>query len=162
MKKYFQFTETINGLNYFLRGLFTIVLIIPAIIIFLALVGKGVMGSGIDVTDPSAASAIENDPGLALEILMGTFSTVNIIILFIAFLPALWFSLATIYKRLSALQVRFFPGRVKEAFAFVILVELLGIYFMGDSTIIWITGLTGFAIDLFIVFANSNIEDHKG
>ena len=162
MKKYFQFTETISGLNYFLRLLFFIVLLIPVMILFFFLVAQEVMASGIDFMDPSAASEIENDPALALELLTGTFTTGNIIILILVLLPALWFIWAAIYKRLNALQVRFFPGRVKEVFAFYIIIDFLGLYFNENATIYWIIAIIGLALDLFMLFGNSNIKDHKG
>ena len=161
MTKYFQFTETISGVNYFLRILFFIVLLIPVMILFLFLVGKEVMASGIDVMDPSAVSEIESDPGLALDLVTGTFTTGNIIILFLAFLPGLWFILAAVYKRLSALQVRFFPGRVKEVFAFYIIIDFLGFY-LSNGTISWILFIIGIALEIFMIFGNSNIKDHKG
>ncbi len=161
MRKYFQFTETISVLNYFLRLLFFIVLLIPVMILFFFLVGKEVMASGIDVMDPSAVSEIESDPGLALDLVTGTFTTGNIIILFLAFLPGLWFILAAVYKRLSALQVRFFPGRVKEVFAFYIIIDFLGFY-LSNGTISWILFIIGIALEIFMIFGNSNIKDHKG
>ena len=120
------------------------------------------MASGIDVMDPSSVSAIENDPALALELLTGTFTTGNIIILILVLLPALWFIWAAIYKRLNALQVRFFPGRVKEVFAFYIIIDFLGLYFNENATLYWTIAIIGLALDLFMIFANSNIKDHKG
>ena len=162
MRKYFQFTETISGLNYFLRLLFFIVLLIPVMILFFFLVGKEIMASGIDVMDPSSVSVIENDPGLALELLTGTFTTGNIIILILVLLPALWFIWAAIYKRLNALQVRFFPGRVKEVFAFYIIIDFLGLYFNENDTLYWTIAIIGLSLDLFMIFGNSNIKDHKG
>ena len=112
--------------------------------------------------DPSAVSEIESDPGLALDLVTGTFTTGNIIILFLAFLPGLWFILAAVYKRLNALQVRFFPGRVKEVFAFYIIIDFLGLYFNENATIYWILEIISIAFFLFLVFGNSNIKDHKG
>jgi len=162
MKKYFQFTETISGLNYFLRILFFIALLIPVMILFFFLVGKEIMASGIDVMDPSAVSEIENDPGLALDLVTGTFTTGNIIILILALIPGIWFICAAVYKRLNALQVRFFPGRVKEVFAFYIIIDFLGFYFNENATIYWTVAIIGFALDLFMIFGNSNIKDHKG
>ena len=162
MRKYFQFTETISGLNYFLRFLFFIVLLIPVMILFFFLVGKEIMASGIDVMDPSAVSAIENDPGLALDLVTGTFTTGNIIILIIASIPGFWFILASVYKRLNALQVRFFPGRVKEVFAFYIIIDFLGLYLNENATIYWILEIISIAFFFFLIFGNSNIKDHKG
>ena len=131
-------------------------------ILFFFLVAQEVMASGIDFMDPSAASEIENDPALALELLTGTFTTGNIIILILVLLPALWFIWAAIYKRLNALQVRFFPGRVKEVFAFYIIIDFLGLYFNENATLYWTIAIIGLALDLFMIFANSNIKDHKG
>lgn len=159
MKKYFQFSDTISGLNYFLRALFVSVLVLPGVFLLVYFIGTTAISSGLDMANPQA---FEDDPMLIFDVFRETFSVANILMLAIAFLPALWFTLATLYKRVLALQVRFFPGRAREAFALIIIIDLFGLYFMGDPTIFWITGIIGFVIDMFFIFANSNIEDHKG
>jgi len=77
--KYFQFKNTINGTDYFLRGLATLLFIIPIGI----LVGIGV-------------ALIKTNVVLA-GLLVGLGA--------LGIIPMIWFSLATTYKRINA----FFP-----------------------------------------------------
>ena len=79
--KYFQFKNTINGKDYFLRGLATILFLIPIGI----LVGVGV---ALISTNPAVAGVLVGIGGLFV-------------------IPMIWFSLATTYKRINA----FFPGK---------------------------------------------------
>jgi len=79
--KYFQFKNTINGKDYFLRGLATVLFIIPVGI----LVGIGV---ALISTNPAVAGVLVGIGGLFV-------------------IPMIWFSLATTYKRINA----FFPGK---------------------------------------------------
>ena len=79
--KYFQFKNTINGKDYFLRGLATILFVIPIGI----LVGVGV---ALISTNPAVAGVLVGIGGLFV-------------------IPMIWFSLATTYKRINA----FFPGK---------------------------------------------------
>ena len=55
MKKYFQFSGTINGTTYLLRTLFTVILSIPLIVVaiaFAAIVGFELLDSaGIDISN---------------------------------------------------------------------------------------------------------------
>ena len=78
---YFEFKNTINGTDYFLRGLANILFIIPMAIF---------IGIGVALLETSVVVA-----GL-LCLLGGLF-----------FIPLMWFSLATTYKRINA----FFPGK---------------------------------------------------
>ena len=79
--KYFQFKNTINGKDYFLRGLATILFLIPIGI----LLGVGV---ALISTNPAVAGVLVGIGGLFV-------------------IPMIWFSLATTYKRINA----FFPGK---------------------------------------------------
>ena len=79
--KYFQFKNTINGKDYFLRGLATILFLIPIAI----LLGVGV---ALISTNPAVAGVLVGIGGLFV-------------------IPMIWFSLATTYKRINA----FFPGK---------------------------------------------------
>ena len=81
--KYFQFKNTINGTDYFLRGLAMLLFIIPIGI----LVGVGV--------------AIMTSGGNA--VLAG----ILVLLALLLVIPMLWFSLATTYKRINA----FFPSK---------------------------------------------------
>jgi len=79
--KYFQFKNTINGTDYFLRGLATILFLIP-IGIF---VGVGV---ALITTNTVLAGLLVGIGGFGI-------------------IPMLWFSLATSYKRINS----FFPNK---------------------------------------------------
>jgi uncharacterized membrane protein YhaH (DUF805 family) len=81
--KYFQFKNTINGTDYFLRGLAILLFVIPMAI----LVGVGV---GIISAGGNALLA-------GILVLLGALLTI----------PMIWFSLATTYKRINA----FFPNK---------------------------------------------------
>ena len=81
--KYFQFKNTINGTDYFLRGLAILLFVIPMAI----LVGVGV---GIISAGGNALLA-------GILILLGGLLAI----------PMIWFSLATTYKRINA----FFPNK---------------------------------------------------
>jgi len=81
--KYFQFKNTINGTDYFLRGLAILLFVIPMAI----LVGVGV---GIISAGGNALLA-------GILVLLGALLTI----------PMIWFSLATTYKRINA----FFPKK---------------------------------------------------
>ena len=81
--KYFQFKNTINGTDYFLRGLALLLFIIP--IGILIGVGIGILGA-------------DGNPLLAgILVLLGALLVI----------PMIWFSLATTYKRINA----FFPNK---------------------------------------------------
>ena len=79
--KYFQFKNTTNGTDYFLRGLAMLLFVIP-IGIFL--------GIGVAI--------LNTQPALAAVLFVVGFSF---------FIPLIWFSLATTYKRINA----FFPDK---------------------------------------------------
>ena len=79
--KYFQFKNTINGTDYFLRGLALILFFIP-IGLFIG-IGIGIISGGGNV------------------VLAGILITLGCLFL----IPMFWFSLATSYKRINA----FFP-----------------------------------------------------
>lgn len=81
--KYFQFKNTINGTDYFLRGLALLLFIIP--IGILIGVGIGIMAAG------------GNGLLAGILVLLGALLVI----------PMIWFSLATTYKRINA----FFPNK---------------------------------------------------
>ena len=78
--KYFEFKNTTNGKNYFLRGLVGALFLIPMAII--AGIGLGVMMAGAHIL------------GIIL-IIIGS----------LVIIPYIWFALATTYKRING----FFP-----------------------------------------------------
>ena len=148
--KYFEFKNTINGMDYFLRGLATILFAIP-IGIF--------MGIGI-VTMP--ANVLVG----SLLVLLGC--------LFI--IPMIWFSLATTYKRINA----FFPNKATLltvlTFLFSFIVEGLnpnsGANFdlenptpmvsPLDSPFYIVCLLVSLVWSFYLLFANSKVEKHIG
>ena len=147
--KYFQFKNTTNGTDYFLRGLFNLLFLIPIGI----LVGIGVALLG---SSPIIAG---------LLILVGC--------LFI--IPMIWFSLATSYKRINA----FFPGKagwlvaVTFIYSFILegvnpnnamaqLNESAGTVPNGDNITYLLLALPYLAWSLYLLFGNSKVKKHIG
>ena len=112
MKKYFQFSGTINGTTYLLRLLFTILMSIPLLIISAMGLGTAVFGYlGYDLDEaatfgPQEQQEMGEKLGMAMvenpnEVMTGLISNVSpgLIIAFIVFLiPVIWFYWATCYK----------------------------------------------------------------
>ena len=126
IKKYFEFTNTINGTSYFLRTLLAG---------FLATLSGGLLGFSI---------ANRELPMITMSILV--------------IVPIIWFSFTTIYKRMNALHPKY---------ATVMTVGLLALqvsssfFHNEEPTLSFIKfGLVG--ILLYLVFSNSNIENHEG
>ena len=144
--KYFQFKNTINGTDYFLRGLATILFVIP-IGVFM----------GIGLATMSANAFIGS-----LLILLGC--------LFI--IPMIWFSLATTYKRINA----FFPKQATLLTILTFLWSGIGEVFNpnsgvqpGDnfvnpasSPIYIVVVLIGLVWSFYLLFGNSKVEKHIG
>ena len=167
MLKFFQFSETISGTTFFLRQLFAILLSIPALIVFASLMSTYVIGEGIiDVNNPeSGMEKIQENPEQFLSDLWSYMSGGWLISLFVAYLPAIWFSLASAYKRISALfyenrnnlfAAYFGFGLINNAISLGILESLsfLDTFFTIISLLIF----------FFLVFKSSEIEkdDHEG
>jgi hypothetical protein len=171
MQKFFKFSETISGTTFFLRMLFTILLSIPGIIIFISFVANYLTSSGlIDISDPNFdqsafQQSIQENPDEFMSSMLDSMTSNWIIALIISFIPAVWFSLASYYKRISAL---FFEQR-KNIFAIYV-----GFQIISDATSYGILPILSFAktgfsilsllIFLFLVFKNSEIDkdDHEG
>ena len=167
MKKFFQFSGTINGTTYFLRILFSIVLSIPALIITFAFFGVfAIEYAEIDMQNPEGfdqqafEEKIESNPDEFLEALKSSFTPFWIISIIISLIPVIWFGLASYYKRVSAL---FYDNRLNifiGLLAFEILADIMTIKF--DN---WIGNLFMAAqiiVLLFMLFKNSGIEEHEG
>ena len=167
MKKFFQFSGTINGTTYFLRILFSIVLSIPALIIIFAFFGVfAIEYAEIDMQNPEGfdqqafEEKIESNPDEFLEALKSSFTPFWIISIVISLIPVIWFGLASYYKRVSALfydkRLNIFIGLL----VFEILADIMTIKF--DN---WIGNLFMAAqiiVLLFMLFKNSGIEEHEG
>ena len=147
--KYFQFKNTINGMDYFLRGLATLLFAIPMGIL---------MGVGFVVMTSNVVVG-------SLLILLGC--------LFI--IPMIWFSLATSYKRINA----FFPNKAGWLLActFIYAFVLEGFNPQnainmldtpaptlpnGDYATYLLLALPYWGWSLYLLFGNSKVEKHIG
>ena len=148
--KYFEFKNTINGTDYFLRGLATILFLIP-IGIF--------VGVGIALITTNA-------------VLAGLLVGVGALLI----IPMLWFSLATSYKRISS----FFPNKAGFltvlTFLLSFIVEGLNPNNTAnidlenpapyvsplDSPIYIVLLLVQLVWGFYLIFGNSKIEKHIG
>lgn len=147
--KYFEFKNTINGKDYFLRGLSLILFFIP-IGIF---VGIGV---ALISTNPALAGLLVGLGGLLL-------------------IPTMWFSLATTYKRINS----FFPNKagwlVAATFVYSMILEGFnpnnGMAQLNESAptlpngdyityiVLFIPSLIW---SLYLLFGNSKVKKHIG
>ena len=167
MKKFFQFSGTINGTTYFLRMLFSIVLSIPAIIIIFAFFGVfAIEYAEIDMQNPEGfdqqafEEKIESNPDEFLEALKTSFTPFWIISIIISLIPVIWFGLASYYKRVSALfydkRLNIFIGLL----AFEILADIMVIKF--DNWIGNVFMAAQIIVLLYMLFKDSGIEEHEG
>ena len=167
MKKFFQFSGTINGTTYFLRILFSIVLTIPALIITFAFFGVfAIEYAEIDMQNPEEfdqqafEEKIESNPDEFLEALKSSFTPFWIISIIISLIPVIWFGLASYYKRVSAL---FYDNRLNifiGLLVFEILADIMTIKF--DNWIGNVFMAAQIIVLLFMLFKDSGIEEHEG
>ena len=175
MKKYFQFSGTINGTTYLLRLLFTMLMSIPLVVISLMGLGTAVFGYlGYDLEEaatfgPQEQQEMGEKLGMAMvenpsEVMTGLISNISggIIIAFIVFLiPVVWFYWATCYKRISAL----FPSTAFKVFiGFIVIEAVLDILpiAIGGSTVTAFSAIVGLGIFIFLLSKNSTIGEHDG
>ena len=175
MKKYFQFSGTINGTTYLLRLLFTMLMSIPLLIISMMGLGTAVFGYlGYDLEEaatfgPQEQQEMGEKLGMAMvenpsEVMSGLISNISagIIIAFIVFLiPVIWFYWATCFKRISAL----FPSTAFKVFiGFIVIEAILDILpiAVGGSTITAFSAIVGLGIFIFLLSKNSTIGEHDG
>jgi len=175
MKKYFQFSGTINGTTYLLRLLFTMLMSIPLLVISMMGLGTAVFGYlGYDLEEaatfgPQEQQEMGEKLGMAMvenpsEVMSGLISNISagIIIAFIVFLiPVIWFYWATCYKRISAL----FPSTAFKVFiGFIVIEVILDILpiALGGSTMTAFSAIVGLGIFIFLLSKNSTIGEHDG
>ena len=175
MKKFFQFSGTINGTTYLLRLLFTILMSIPLLVISMMGLGTAVFGYlGYDLEEaatfgPQEQQEMGEKLGMAMvenpsEVMSGLISNISagIIIAFIVFLiPVIWFYWATCYKRISAL----FPSTAFKVFiGFIVIEAILDILpiALGGSTMTAFSAIVGLGIFIFLLSKNSTIGEHDG
>ena len=175
MKKYFQFSGTINGTTYLLRLLFTMLMSIPLLVISMMGLGTAVFGYlGYDLEEaatfgPQEQQEMGEKLGMAMvenpsEVMSGLISniSVGIIIAFIVFLiPVIWFYWATCFKRISAL----FPSTAFKVFiGFIVIEAIMDILpiAVGGSTMTAFSAIVGLGIFIFLLSKNSTIGEHDG
>ena len=147
--KYFQFKNTVNGTDYLLRGLATILFALP--------IGLFI-GIGVVLIKTNAVLA-------GLLVGLGV----------LCIIPMIWFSLATSYKRINA----FFPGKagwlVAVTFVYSMILEGFnpnnGMAQLNESAptlpngdyityvVLFIPSLIW---SLYLLFGNSKVEKHIG
>lgn len=175
MKKFFQFSGTINGTTYLLRLLFTMLMSIPLLVISTIGLSTAVFGYlGYDLEEaatfgPQEQQEMGEKLGMAMvenpsEVMSGLISNISggIIIAFIVFLiPVVWFYWATCYKRISAL----FPSTAFKVFiGFIVIEAVLDILpiAVGGSTVTAFSAIVGLGIFIFLLSKNSTIGEHDG
>jgi len=177
MKRFFAFNGTISGSTFILRTLFSIVLSIPFIIIISAMLSSIVFSymdidfANADGMSMAESNAIGEKAGLKIaeemmEIGPMAWFSQNISIIWviatvISLIPVIWFSLATYYKRVSAI---FYSNRVKAFFAFIAAEATLDIVGLrsGNTSVYWICLLIGIGIYAYLLFSNSPVGEHDG
>lgn len=82
---------------------------------------------------------------------------IPVFILFLFYLPILWFSVATITKRVRAV----FPGQEVPITAIMILISVWS-QLMEPSTFANILSLSLFILGMVLIFKNSGISEHLG
>ena len=149
--KYFQFKNTINGTDYFIRGLALLLFIIP--IGILIGIGIGIMTAG------------GNGLLAGILVLLGALLVI----------PMIWFSLATTYKRINA----FFPGKAGWLVAITILYSFILEAFNpqnalnmldtpaptlpnGDYITYLVLAIPSLVWSLYLLFGNSKVKKHIG
>tara|TARA_B100002019_G_C21166957_1_gene546358 strand:- start:204 stop:668 length:465 start_codon:yes stop_codon:yes gene_type:complete len=145
--KYFEFKNTINGTNYLLRGLLTILFAVPVGL----LIGFGIVAFGADI--PAL--------GVILCLLGG-----------LIIIPMVWFSLATTYKRINAI----FPKQATLLTILTVVYSIFIEFFNPNkfdlnstevadpfSNPVYIV-LTVISIiwSLYLLFVNSKVKKHIG
>ena len=178
MKKFFSFAGTISGTTFFLRTLFTIVLSIPLIITLISKWTSYFTSLGnFDISDPSLenqmaiqafgdelAQKIADNPEFYLNDFLNSFTFGWILLLVLSVIlfgfVAPWFTLATYYKRVSAL---FFEQR-KQVFLALVTFDIVSDYIVlsNSGILTTIVSSIGILIFVFLVFNNSKFENHEG
>lgn len=174
MKNFFSFAGTISGTSFFLRILFTMILSTPLII---ALISKWtsyfISLGNFDISDPSLenqiaiqafgdelAQKIADNPEFYLNDFLNSFTFGWILLFILSVIPAIWFGLATLYKRVSAL---FFDQR-KKIFLALVLFDVVSRYIVlsNSGILTTIVSSVGILIFVFLLFNNSKFENHEG
>lgn len=118
---------------------------------------KGTISGGDYIVRNLIASAIAFACGFLIGFGTGTDDLFLVVLGTIILIPTLWFSLATIYKRINA----FYPDKAGEFTALFAILQMASEFGKGETwatVISIIIVITGFVL----IFKNSNIENHEG
>lgn len=131
LKKYFQFSGTINGTNYFLRQL------VATIIAFFGglSIGFGVAG-------------MQHTTAFSVFVILGIIVSAS----------GIWVSLANMYKRFTA----FYPNQAGVYTVSLFSLQTISTMFEEGDNIGLVVKLVLAFIGLYLIFANSKIENHEG
>ena len=171
--KFFKFSETISGVTFILRLLFSILLSIPFLVTLISFWTSYFMSLGdFDVSDPSAENQAEiqlfaeelgakigQDPEFYLNDILSALTVGWIVAFIICIVPVIWFTLATYYKRIVAV----FEDQGKNIFyifvAYEIVSDFIILNFGFGSTIFPLISLI---ILIYLTFVNSKVSEHSG
>ena len=118
---------------------------------------KGTISGGDYIVRNLIASGIAFASGFSIGYGIGIDDSLLVILGIVILLPTLWFSIATIYKRINA----FYPEHATPLTTLLAISQIASEFGKGQT---WATLLsiiiiiTGFVL----IFANSNIENHEG
>lgn len=131
IKKYFQFSGTINGTNYFLRQLLATVV---------AFIGGFAIGMGI--------AGLEHTTTMSVLLILGI----------VVAAAGIWISLATMYKRFDAL----FPEQAGVLTVSLFSLQTISTMFPDTQSVGIIFKVVLGLVAIYLIFANSKIENHEG
>ena len=103
------------------------------------------------------ASCIAFASGFGIGFGIGTDNIPLVILCGIVLIPTLWFSIATIYKRINS----FYPEKAGEFTALISILQLASEIGKGQ---IWATliSISLIVLGFVLILSNSNIENHEG
>jgi uncharacterized membrane protein YhaH (DUF805 family) len=118
---------------------------------------KGTISGGDYIVRNLIASGLAFAGGFVIGFGIGINDLFLTILGIILLTPTLWFSLATIYKRINA----FYPDKAGEFTALFAILQMVSEFGKGET---WATVISIIIIisGLFLIFKNSNIENHEG
>ncbi|MEC8175967.1 MAG: hypothetical protein VYB19_01990 [Bacteroidota bacterium] len=174
MRKYFRFFGTISGTALVTRTLLSILMLFPLLILlifwwtntFLNLMGLTLSEAGkIDQREANkfgeelGIRIAENPSGFFSEILINT-GFIWYILLIVLIIPVIWFWLANLYKRVSAI----FISNRKKVFFFIVFIEiiLLVLSFLISKILFTIFVIFKSLVFFLLVFYPSPIGEHEG
>ena len=118
---------------------------------------KGTISGGDYIVRNLIASGLAFAGGFVIGFGIGINDLFLTILGIILLTPTLWFSLATIYKRINA----FYPDKAGEFTALFSILQIASQIGKGET---WASVISIIIIiaGLFLIFKNSNIENHEG